>query len=149
MLRPAPLLAAALTAAAVTGVAVAADDGPPARAAQADTITYVYGKFAPLTPGKDVFASATCPRGTLAVGGGYTQFDEKRPEEDATNPDVVVSFAGINSTSPPPRFVPRRFEVTFRNTGTNTTTVGSARVTCVRGSRARRDPAALSRPRPR
>lgn len=84
-----------------------------------------------LAPGKDVFAEAVCPAGTYAVGGGFSQFDESKPEEDGTDPDVVVSFAGINSTAAPPKFVPRRFEVVFRNTGTSTTTVGAARATCM------------------
>ena len=94
---------------------------------------YVYKKAQPLPPGKERFLHADCPRRYVAVGGGFTQFDENRPETDGSDPAIVLVHSTVVSSRKPPNFDARRFEVALRNNGTSTSTVASVRAVCLSG----------------
>ena len=90
-------------------------------------LLYLYGVVRPIPPGEEVEFSITCPAGTVAVSGGWSQFDTAT---DLGNPDVVPTFSSIVSSQPPPNFDARRYTVFLHNSGTSTTTVANARAVC-------------------
>lgn len=116
-----------LTAVAASALAAtSADAGRPGKGL--GTLTYVYAKPVPLPPGEDTAITVDCPRGTVALSGGFTQFVEA---DESTSPDIVVGAASVVSAGGPP-FDPRRFEAFLLNTGTRTDVLASARVVCAK-----------------
>lgn len=128
-------LAVALTALLI-GIPAAAGAGKGG--SKEKPIQYLYGKPKPVPPSQETELTATCPKGTFAVSGGFAQFDSAT-EEGLSDPAVSVVFEGVVDAADKPGklFDARTFSVILRNLGKNADVQANARAVCLPASKTK------------